>query len=98
MTVDKPDTLPMTVRVFAGLRRYAVRHLADTSPGFPTKLELMSASQWLETRLFHYGYRHRDRCTIVGFNPTFDFGRFAQHVAKAEGYYRGGFSIGIWGE
>jgi len=78
------DDLPLRDPAgFARLRRYAAAHPADTSPGFPTKLELMPASHWLETRLFHYGYRHRDRCTIVGFNPTFDFGRFSQHVAKA---------------
>jgi hypothetical protein len=92
------DDLPLRDQAgFARLRRYAASHAADTSPGFPTRLQLMPASEWLETRLFHYGYRHRDRCTIVGFNPTFDFGRFARHVAAAGGYYRGGFSLGIWG-
>ena len=83
---------------YARLAAYVHSRAADVSPGFPGRLVLMSASEWLERRLFAYGYRHRDRCAIVGYHVSFDLGALARHVAPASGYYRGGFSLGFWGE
>jgi hypothetical protein len=57
----------------------------------------MSVSTWLEDYLFGYGYRRRDRCAIVGFHIGFDLGALASYWGDAEGYQRGGFSLGLWG-
>jgi hypothetical protein len=84
---------------FARLTAYVTSHDdADVAPGFPSRLLLMSASDWLQKRLFRYGYQHRNRCAVVGLNLNFDLGRLASHWAPAGGYYRGGFSLGMWGE
>ena len=58
---------------------------------------LRPLSWWLQERLYLYGYSHRDRCAVVGFNLPFDLGRLASYWAAARGYYRGGWSLGIWG-
>jgi len=47
---------------------------ADVAPGFPSRLLLMSASEWLQRRVFRYGYQHRNWC-VVGLNLNFDLGR-----------------------
>ncbi len=75
---------------------------AEVAPGFgatETKggLMLRPLSWWLQERLCRYGYSHRDRCAVVGFNLPFDFGRLASDWRPARGYYRGGWSLGIWG-
>jgi hypothetical protein len=54
-------------------------------------------SWWLNARLHTYGYGHRDRCAVVGFNLLFDLGALACYWGPAEGSYRGGWSLGIWG-
>ena len=84
---------------FARLKAYVrTRGDADVAPGFPSRLRLMSASNWLEKRLFRYGYRHRAwaHSDVVGFNLTFDLGRLASHASEAGGD-RGAFSLGLWG-
>src|SRR4051812_19339975 len=82
---------------FSALTAYAQSHRANVATGFPHRLVVMPISQWLEERLFRYGYKHRDRCRIVGFNVGFDMGSLAKYWSPAEGYYRGGWSLGIWG-
>jgi len=54
-------------------------------------------SWWLENRLYRYGDQHRNRCALVGFNLPFDLGALASHWAPAERKYRGGWSLGLWG-
>jgi hypothetical protein len=73
------------------------------APGLTTKaqerrIRFEPLSWWLQERLYGYGYRHSNRCTIVGFNLLFDFGRVCSYWAPAERFYRGGFSLGVWGE
>jgi hypothetical protein len=77
----------------------AERNDADTAPGFPSTLRLMSASEWLQKRLFRYGYEHRDRphSDVVGFNLAFDLGRLASHWGSGRGRNHGAFSLGLWG-
>jgi hypothetical protein len=82
---------------FEILREYARAHEADVVAGFPPRLRLKPLSWWLEKRFFRYGYAHRNRCSIVGFNLLFDLGRLAGHWSPARGAYRGGYSFGIWG-
>lgn len=86
---------------FARLTEYlASRADADVAPGFPSRLLLMSASDWLQKRLFRYGYqhRHREHTDVVGFNLSFDLGRLASHWGEARGENRGAFSLGLWGQ
>jgi hypothetical protein len=84
---------------YAELRRYwKTRSDADVASGFPSRLRLMSSSEWLQKRLFRYGVQHRNRCRVVGFNLGFDLGQLASYWGEARGAYRGGFSIGLWGE
>jgi len=83
---------------FSALREYCSRHFADTAPGFPRRLTLMSVDDWLESRFRLYAYRHRRRCSVVGYNLPFDLGRVARYWSPAGGYYRGGFSLGLWGD
>jgi hypothetical protein len=93
-----PDDLPTTAPAdFALLQQYAAGAAADVAPGFPIRLELRPLSWWLNERLFRYAYAHRDRCALVGFNLLFDLGRLASYWGKAEGAYRGGYSLGLWG-
>jgi hypothetical protein len=85
---------------FRRLEAYvAERQDADTAPGFPSRLLLMSASDWLQKRLFRYGYQHRNRphSDVVGFNLAFDLGRLAGHWGAGRGRNRGAFSLGLWG-
>nr|MDQ3343228.1 hypothetical protein [Actinomycetota bacterium] len=95
-----PDDLPE--RDPAGwqhLREYVAANRADdVAAGFPRQVQLRPLSWWLEHRLYRYGVRHRNRCAIVGFNLPFDFGALAQHWSPARGRYRGGWSLGLWGE
>ncbi len=75
---------------------------ADVVPGFGASetasgLTLRPLSWWLKERLHLYGYSHRNRCAVVGFNLPFDLGRLASYWGAAKGYYRGGWSLGIWG-
>jgi hypothetical protein len=79
------------------LREYVATHEADTAPGFPSQLRLESVSWWLEKRLHGYGYQHRDRCAVVGFNLLFDLGRLARYWRDGARGNRGGFSIGFVG-
>jgi hypothetical protein len=73
-----PDALPETdPGKWATLRAYLRTCGADVAPGFPAALRCEPLSWWLEERLFRYGYAHRDRCAIVGFNLLFDLGRLA---------------------
>jgi hypothetical protein len=43
---------------------------------------------WLEERLYAYGYRHSNRCAIVGFNVLFDLGRVSSRWRLAERFGR----------
>jgi hypothetical protein len=93
-----PDALPETdPGEWATLRAYLRTCGADVAPGFPAALRCEPLSWWLEERLFRYGYAHRDRCAIVGFNLLFDLGRLARYWAPVKGAYRGGYSLGLWG-
>jgi hypothetical protein len=79
------------------LSDYAATRNASVAPGFPVRLELRPLSWWLDERLFRYGFAHADRCDVVGFNLLFDLGRLATYWGRAQGDFRGGFSLGIWG-
>ena len=75
---------------------------ARVAPGFgaaETKggLVVRPLSWWLQERLFKYGYQHRNRCAVAAFNAPFDLGRLASSWGAARGYYRGGWSVGAWG-
>ena len=94
-----PDDLPTRdPAAFKVLCNYAAGAHASSSPGARPDLMLKPFSWWLQERLFAYGYRHRDRCLIVGFNLPFDLAAVASHWGAAKGYYLGGFSLGLWGE
>ncbi len=82
---------------FAALRAYVETHAGEVAAGFPTRLAFLSAAEWLEEHFFHYGYRHRDRCEVVGYNVVFDLGRLAKHWRPAQREYAGGWSLGFWG-
>jgi hypothetical protein len=76
---------------------------ADLAPGFSRsgagrRVVCEPVSWWLQERLYLYGYKHRDRCAVVGFNLPFDLGRLASYWTAARGYYRGGWSLGLWGD
>ena len=76
---------------------------ADIAPGFSRpgtgrRVVCEPVSWWLQERLYLYGYKHRDRCAVVGFNLPFDLGRLASYWTAARGYYRGGWSLGLWGD
>jgi hypothetical protein len=99
-----PDDLPQ--REPAGyevLVDYVAAHPdADIEPGLgrmggSATRRLEPLSWWLHQRLFLRGYKHRERCDIVGFNLLFDVGRLAAYWAPAEDDYYGGWSLGIWG-
>jgi len=92
---DLPETAPEELRL---LSAYAAAYAASVAPGFPARLRLEPVSWWLEERLFRYGYAHRDRCDLVGFNLLFDLGRLARYWAPAKGDYRGGYSLAFWGD
>jgi hypothetical protein len=66
-------------------------------PGAGRRVVCEPVSWWMQERLYLYGYQHRDRCAVVGFNLPFDLGRLASYWTKALGYYRGGWSLGLWG-
>jgi hypothetical protein len=66
-------------------------------PGVGRRVVCEPVSWWLQERFFLYGYKHRDRCAVVGFNLPFDLGRLASYWTAARGYYRGGWSLGLWG-
>jgi hypothetical protein len=90
---------------FKTLRQYVAdpAHEWGAAPGLSRPdsgraLVFKPVSWWLQERLFLYGYRHRNRCAVVGFNLPFDFGRLASYWAPARGFYRGGWSLGLWGE
>lgn len=82
---------------FAALRRFAETYPAAVAPGYPPRLVLMSKSEWLERRLYRYGYRHRNRCEVVGFRLSYDLGAVATHYGEGRGRFRGGWSLGLWG-
>lgn len=98
-----PDDLPdIDPAGYQELVRYAASAETDAAPGFSDnefgrRVLLWPLSRWLEKRLHAYGYEHRNRCDIVGFNLFFDLTRIATHFGKAQGQYLGGFSLGIWG-
>jgi hypothetical protein len=93
---DLPEQDPQGLRV---LRDYVddPRNEAGVAPGYPQRVQVQPLSWWLDKRLYRYGFDHRNRCDVVGFNLPFDLGRVASHWAPARGYYRGGWSLGIWG-
>ncbi len=92
------DDLPArNLAGFEALRAYVETHAGEVAAGFPTRLAFLRASEWREERFFRYGYRHRDRCEVVGYNVFFDLGRLAQHWPPAQGEYAGGWSLGFWG-
>ena len=66
-------------------------------PGAGRRVVCEPVSWWMQERLYLYGYQHRDRCAVVGFNLPFDLGRLASSWTAARGYYRGGWSLGLWG-
>jgi hypothetical protein len=75
---------------FETLRRYGddPPHEWGAAPGLSRPdsgraLVFKPVSWWLQERLFLYGYRHRNRCAVVGFNLPFDFGRLASYWAPA---------------
>jgi hypothetical protein len=87
---------------FATLESYGVDAVQEIAPGFSRvdtgrRLKPVPLSWFLQERLFRYGYSHRNRCALVAFNLPFDLGRLASHWTAATRYYRGGFSLGIWG-
>jgi hypothetical protein len=93
--IAHPDGLdPASLRI---LDEFVAENDAEIAPGFPSRLRLTPISWWLEERLFRYGWAHRDRCSIVGFNLLFDLGRLARYWAPAKGRYRGGYSLAFWG-
>jgi hypothetical protein len=95
-----PDDLPSRdPDGYALLAEYVAKHRTDAvTAGFPTELCLWPLSTWLHERLFNYGYRHRDRCTTVGFNLPFDLGAVASYFSPATtSGNRGGWSLGMWG-
>jgi hypothetical protein len=93
--IAHPDDLdPDSLRT---LSEFVATHDAETTPGFASRLRLAPLSWWLEERLFRYGYAHRDRCSVVGFNLLFDLGRLARYWAPAKGRFRGGYSLAFWG-
>ena len=53
------------------LQRYTARKKAQIARLDPT-LKVVPLSWWMEERFFRYGWAHRDRCSIVGFNLLFD--------------------------
>ena len=94
---DLPDTDPNGYRA---LIEYASAHEPDTAPGYAHTQEgipVWPISEWLEKRFYRYGYRHRNRCVIVGFNLLFDLGRIASHWGEGKGNFLGGWSLGLWG-
>jgi hypothetical protein len=102
-----PDELPeRDPEGFAHLRAYvedpAHPSAAESSLGRPgsteRRLRLVPVSQWMEERLYRYAYRHRDRCALVAFNLPFDLGRLARYWSPAIGRFRGGWSLGLWGD
>ncbi len=94
-----PDDLPeVDPAGWQQLQNYVAGQQADVAPGFPPELQCVPLSWWLEHRLYRYGFKHRNRCAIVGFNLPFDFGALAQHWSPAGRRYRGGWSLGLWGE
>lgn len=97
MLINADDLVMRDPPAFRQLERYVATHEASTAPGFSRTLGLVSVSTWLEDYLFRYGYRHRDRCSVVGFHIGFDLGALASYWGEAEGYQRGGFSLGLWG-
>ena len=94
-----PDDLPdRDPDAWKNLQAYAASAVADVAPGHSPRLRLLPLSEWLEERLYRYGYQHRNRCAIVGFNLPFDFGAIASHWSPARKHFRGGWSLGLWGE
>lgn len=94
-----PDDLPdRDPDAWQTLQAYAAGAVGDVAAGHSTRLRLLPLTEWLEDRLYRYGYKHRNRCAIVGFNLPFDFGAIAAHWSPARRRFRGGWSLGLWGE
>jgi hypothetical protein len=107
-----PDDLPTRdPDGWAILRHYAESARASTAAGFDRGVKLWPLTRWLEERLYRYGYRHGDRCKVVGFNLPFDFGAIAGYYSTARGgkspsgvkgqprssAFMGGWSLAFWG-
>ena len=97
-----PDHLPETdPDGYQILVEYAATHQPDTAPGFAhpdtNGIPLWPLSRWLDDRLYEYGFRHRNRCAVVGFNLQFDLGRLASYWSPGRGHFLGGWSLGFWG-
>jgi len=98
-----PDDLPeRDLGGFRILSEYAPTLTAEVAPGFGESgagggLTVKPVSWWLEKRLLLHGYKHREYSSVVGFNLPFDLARLASYWAPGRGYYRGGWSLGLWG-
>jgi hypothetical protein len=98
-----PDDLPQRdPHGYRTLIEHARTFPADVAPGMGEPdseggLAIKSLSVWLEGRLYRYGYQHRNRCYVVGFNLPFDLGGLASHWGAATRRFRGGWTLGIWG-
>jgi hypothetical protein len=98
-----PDDLPQRdPHGYRTLIERAATIRADVAPGMgePASeggLAIKPLSVWLEERLYRYGYQHRNRCYVVGFNLPFDLGGLASHWGAATRRFRGGWTLGIWG-
>jgi hypothetical protein len=93
-----PDDLAETDPAgFDRLQRYADEVRAGTDAGFATRIAFMPLSLWLSERFYRFAWGHRHNCHVVGYNLPFDLGRLASYWSPARGYYRGGWSLGLWG-
>src|SRR5207244_316821 len=98
---DMPERRP---EQFAILDRYCREHESSVAHAYRRldedghQIRLWAVSAWTEKRLYRYAFDHRDRCHVAGFNLPFDLGRLARSWAPARGRYRGGWSLGIWGD
>jgi hypothetical protein len=97
--VAYPDDLPETDPDGWNLiLSWTADRAAEVAVGFPARVRLEPVSWLLQERFFRYGFAHRDRCALVGFNLLFDLGRLALHWPPAKGEYRGGYSLCFWGD
>jgi hypothetical protein len=85
---DLPETDP---DAYAKLVAYAATKTAAVWPGFPSRIRMLSRSEFVEQILWRYG--HKQRATIVGFNLPFDLTRLAIAATTARGRFAGGISL-----
>ncbi|MCU1358014.1 MAG: hypothetical protein JWM89_3432 [Acidimicrobiales bacterium] len=87
---DLPDSDPAG---YATIEAYTAKAKADTAPGKPTKLKLLSRAEFVELLLWKWGYKHE--AVIVGYNLPFDLSRIATGAVAAR-KARGGISLRLW--